>query len=50
MNDLDTDLVCEVLWHLKLAERIKMRLVSKRFKKIGKSIDWIHNRPFVHHK
>lgn len=34
MDSLDDDLVSEIIWSLKLIDRIKMRLVAKKFKKI----------------
>lgn len=38
MNRLDTKLLANIIGHLRLVDRIKMRLVAKKFKKVVDSI------------
>lgn len=39
MNRLDTKLLANIIGHLRLVDRIKMRLVAKKFKKV---VDFIY--------
>ena len=43
MNSLDVTLVAEIIRSLKLADRIKMRLVAKRYKQMIDMYFPVHN-------